>query len=97
MLNQLTIRHRWGTIPVVKVAQAEKVVEFPPELEIPWPFLQRHFGVTAESGNNTSNVLLNFSETGERVFKINIGVSDMITSSEETFFRMFYDIEVMVS
>lgn len=88
---------RWATIPVVKVAQSEKVIEFPPELETPWPFLQRHFGVTAESGNNTANVLLNFDEQGERVFKINPHMSDLIRSSEETFFGMFYNIEVMAS
>ena len=83
-------------IPVVKVAQVEKLVEFPPELDVPWPYLQRNFGVTAESGNNTANVLHNFNENGERVYKINVGMSDLIMSSEETFFRMFYDLEVLV-
>ncbi|KAI1145672.1 hypothetical protein F4825DRAFT_473688 [Nemania diffusa] len=88
--------YRWATIPVVKVSQAEKIIEFPPELEIPWPFLQCHFGITAESGNNTANVLLNFDENGERVYKINVGSkSDLIRTSEEVFFRMFRDIEVM--
>ena len=87
----------WGTIPVVKVAQLEKIVEFPHALDVPWPYLQRTFGVEADSGNNTANVLHNFNEKGERVYKINFGMSDVITSSEETFFRMFYDLEVLVS
>ncbi len=88
---------RWGTIPVVKVAQIEKIVDFPHALNVPWLYLQRSFGVKADSGNNTSNVLHNFNEKGERVYKINAGMSDVITSSEETFFRMFYDLEVLVS
>jgi hypothetical protein len=88
---------RWGTIPVVKVAQHEKVVDFPPELDVAWPYLQRNFGVTAESGNNTANVLHNFNERGERVYKINVGMSDLIRSSEEVFFRMFYNLEILVS
>ena len=88
---------RWATIPVVKVAQLEKTVDFPQQLEVPWPYLQRRFGVTADSGNNTANVLHNFDETGERRYKINVGMSDLITSSEETFFRMFHDVEVLVS
>lgn len=88
---------RWGTIPVVKVAQLEKIVEFPHALNVPWPYLQRSFGVDADSGNNTANVLHNFNEEGERVYKINFGMSDIITSSEEVFFRMFYDLEVLVS
>ena len=64
---------------------------------MPWPYLQRTFGVTAESGNNTANVLHNFNERGERAYKINVGMSDLITSSEEAFFRMFYHIELLVS
>ncbi|KAB8233706.1 uncharacterized protein BDW43DRAFT_311049 [Aspergillus alliaceus] len=87
--------YRWATIPVVKVAQTEKIVEFPPELEVPWPYLQRAFGVEADSGNNTANVLHNFDEQGERVFKINIGMSEKIKSSEDAFFRLFYDLEVL--
>lgn len=63
---------------------------------MPWPYLQRKFGVTADSGNNTANVLHNFNEKGERVYKINVGMSDLIRSSEEVFFRMFYDLEVLV-
>ena len=88
---------RWGTIPVVKVAQLENIVEFPHALDVPWPYLQRSFGVEADSGNNTANVLHNYNEEGERVYKINVGMSDIITSSEEAFFRMFYDLEVLVS
>lgn len=93
---KLEVCRRWATIPVVKVAQLEKTVEFPPELVAPWPYLQRNFGVTADSGNNTANVLLNFNERGERVYKINVGMSDRIRSSEEVFFRMFYNLEVLV-
>jgi hypothetical protein len=81
---------------VVKVAQTEKVVDFPLELDVPWSYLQRSFGVTAMSGNNTSNVLYNFNEHGERVFKINVRMSELIQSSEENFFRMFYTVEVAV-
>jgi hypothetical protein len=80
----------------VRVAQAEKIIEFPPELDAPWPYLQRSFGVTSMSGNNTSNVLLNFNERGERVFKINVLMSELIQSSEESFFRMFHTVEVAV-
>lgn len=82
---------------MVKVAQLEKVLDFPPELDVPWPFLQRKFGVTAESGNNTANVLHNFDEKGDRVYKINVGLSELVRSSEEAFFRMFYTLEVLVS
>ncbi|CAD6440169.1 407eb133-dff1-43af-a450-16cd04a5ef6e [Sclerotinia trifoliorum] len=87
--------YRWATIPVVKVAQLEKIVEFPSELDAPWPYLQRNFGVNADAGNNTSNVLLNFNTRGERIYRINVGMSDLIRSSEEVFFQMFYDLEVV--
>ncbi|KAI3336198.1 hypothetical protein F4824DRAFT_509968 [Ustulina deusta] len=87
--------YRWATIPVVKEAQNEMVLDFPAELDAPWPYLQRHFGVTAESGNNTANVLLNFDENGDRVYKINTKMSELIRSAEEVFFRMFLDVEVL--
>ncbi|MCJ1266909.1 hypothetical protein MMC22_006794 [Lobaria immixta] len=87
--------YRWATIPVVKVAQVEKVVDFPQELDAPWPFLQRNFGLASESGNNTANVLHSFNEKSERVYKINVGMSDLIRSSEEAFFRMFYNLEIL--
>jgi hypothetical protein len=88
---------RWATIPVVKVAQREKFIDFPIELAMPWPFLQRNFGVTAESGNHTSNVILTFDEWENRVYKTNVGRSDVIMSTEDTFFRLQYNIEKLVS
>ncbi|KAI1119755.1 hypothetical protein F5Y10DRAFT_283806 [Nemania abortiva] len=86
--------YRWATIPVVKQAQNEMVLDFPHELDAPWPYLQRHFGLTSESGNNTANVLLNFNESGERIYKINIKTTDLIKQAEDVFFRMFLDVEV---
>ncbi|KAF3481967.1 uncharacterized protein GIQ15_04726 [Arthroderma uncinatum] len=92
-----TSRHayRWALNPIVKVAQLETIVEFPPELVIPWSYFQRKFGVTSECGNGTANVLHNFSQKGEIIYKINVGVPDLITSSEEAFFRIFRQIETL--
>ena len=81
---------------MVKVAQEEKVIDLPPELDAPWPYLQRNSGVTAESGNSIANVSHNFNEWGERVYKINVGMSDLIQLSEDVFFRIFFDLEVQV-
>jgi hypothetical protein len=53
--------------------------------------------VDADAGNNTSNVLLNFNTRGERIYRINVGMSEVIKTSEEVFFQMFYDLEVVVS
>lgn len=91
-----TSRHayRWATIPVVKIAQLEKVIDIPPELSVPWTYLQRHFGCTSESGNNTSNLILNFDLHGNHVFQINTGLSHSIRSAEETFARIFFEVEV---
>lgn len=89
--------YRWATIPVVKIAQEEFIIELPPELEIPWRYLQRKFGVDADSGNNTANVLLNFNERGERIYRINVRLDETIQRSEDEFFWLFYDIEVKVS
>lgn len=87
---------RWATIPVVKVAQAEKVVNFPSELNAPWSFLQQNFGVTSEDGNITANVLYNINEKNEKNYKINVGISDLIRSLEKSFFCMFYNLKILV-
>lgn len=81
----------------MKIAQEELVVELPPELDIPWLYLQRKFGVDADSGNNTANVLLNFNERGERIYRINVRLDETIQRSEDKFFWLFYDVEVKVS
>jgi predicted RNA-binding protein with PUA domain len=54
------------------------------------------FWLRRRKRKHTANVLYNFTPDGNRVFKINIGQSDEIVSSEEAFFRMFYDIEALV-
>ncbi|KAF1832326.1 hypothetical protein BDW02DRAFT_640868 [Decorospora gaudefroyi] len=86
---------RWATIPVVSVAQLEKTVEFPIELVKPWASMQRHFGCTSDSGNLTSNVVLNFHTNGEYIHRINTGMTQRIMSGEESFSRIFYDIEML--
>ncbi|KAF1840882.1 uncharacterized protein K460DRAFT_410277 [Cucurbitaria berberidis CBS 394.84] len=87
--------YRWATIPVVQVAQLEKEVDLPIELTEPWKYLQRHFGCTSESGNNMSNLVLNFDTEGRYMYKINTGMYDLVTSSEETFARIFYNVEML--
>lgn len=49
--------------------------------------------MTSESGNHTSNIMLNFDEWETRVYKTNLGRSDVIMSSEDTFFRILYNVE----
>jgi hypothetical protein len=92
------LRHsyRWAVIPLVKVAQEEKIIDFPSQIDIPWAYLQRNFGVESDSGSNTSNVLHNFNDKGERAYKINMDISELVTSTEDAFFRIFYDVEAMV-
>ncbi|KAI1381467.1 hypothetical protein F4677DRAFT_126953 [Hypoxylon crocopeplum] len=87
--------YRWATIPVVRVAQLEQCVDLPVELVEPWEYLQRHFGCASQSGNNTSNLVLNFDVNGQHTYKINTGMSETITSGEEAFGRIFYDVEML--
>ncbi|KAJ5240661.1 uncharacterized protein N7469_002252 [Penicillium citrinum] len=78
------LRHgfRWGTVPIVKVAQEEKIIDFPPELETPWSFLQRRYGVSSEGGNLTSNFHCNFDRNWKLVYKLNNGMAEPIPSAE---------------
>lgn len=85
----------WATIPVVRVAQLEKSITLPPSLLLPWTYLQHNFYLTSESGNNMSNLVLNFSPTGSYTLQINPLLPAQITTSEEAFARIFHDVEVL--
>ncbi|KAJ5111074.1 hypothetical protein N7532_001609 [Penicillium argentinense] len=78
------LRHgfRWGTVPIVKVAQEEKIIDFPQELDIPWAFLQRRYGVNSQGGNLMSNFHCNFDSNGELVYKLNNGMAEPVPSAE---------------
>lgn len=87
----------WGTIPVVKEAQLEKAVDLPPELVEPWTSLQERFGCISESGNAMSNLVLCFDTSERFICRVNTGVeSETIHRSEESFARIFRDIEGIV-
>lgn len=86
---------RWGTLPVVSVAQLEQELELPRELDEPWEFLQRRFGCLSKSGNVTSNVIHNFDVNGQYVYKVNEGFPDVVPS-EEGFMRIMREVETHV-
>lgn len=101
-----TSRHayRWATVPVVSAAQLEQEVDVPAELREPWAYLQRHFACPSESGNNMSNLVLNFDDQlgagggggqARHMLKINTGMPGAIVSAEEQFARIFYEVEQM--
>ncbi|KAF9039532.1 hypothetical protein BDZ89DRAFT_384414 [Hymenopellis radicata] len=85
--------YRWGTIPVAKVIQNEKIVQFPTELDIPWPFLQRRYGISSLGGCVTSNYLCNFDCEEQIVYEINEGMPDVYRLTEYNFGHVFYAIE----
>ncbi|TGO37458.1 hypothetical protein BHYA_0097g00350 [Botrytis hyacinthi] len=84
---------RWGTIPIVKLAQEEKVVDFPACLDLAWPYLKRRYGVTSQGGNVASNYLCNFDDKDQIVYPINPTMDDLIQSAEYHFGHVFPHIE----
>ena len=87
---------RWATNPVVKVAQEEKQISFPLEIDMPWSFIQRRFDITSPSGNIMANAVCNLDTHGKVVYPVNEGMSDTVRSTELAWSRIFYDSEVMV-
>ncbi|KAL1836300.1 hypothetical protein VTJ49DRAFT_5324 [Mycothermus thermophilus] len=81
----------------VRVAQLERIVPLPHELTLPWTYQQRHFSLTSDSGNNMSNLVLNFTPSASYSLRINdpAAQSATITRSEEAFARIFYDVEAL--
>lgn len=87
---------RWGTVPIVKPAQKEKFIDLPLELELPWHFLRRRFGITSQGGNLTSNFLCNFDKEEQIVYEINCGMPEIIKSAEYHFAHMIPVMEKLV-
>ncbi|KAK7046199.1 hypothetical protein R3P38DRAFT_2873086 [Favolaschia claudopus] len=93
------LRHayRWGTIPIVSAAQSEVSVVFPPELELPWRALQRHFGISSPSGCLTSICYSNLTTGADKVqYSATIGMSDLHRSTEFSNTKFVIDIESMM-
>ncbi|KAK4221413.1 hypothetical protein QBC38DRAFT_377177 [Podospora fimiseda] len=87
--------YRWASIPVVSLAQREDALPLPRELVVPWNKMQAHFQLASDSGNNMSNLVLNFNNSGEYQYKINTGLSQKIVSSEGEFTKIFYEVETL--
>lgn len=81
---------------MVKVAQEEKLIDFPPELDLPWNFIRRRYNIKSQGGNVTSNYLCNFGKEGQLVYEINSGMAENIRSAEYNFAHIFVAMEQMV-
>ncbi|KAM7217138.1 hypothetical protein V8F06_007537 [Rhypophila decipiens] len=94
-LAMLRHGYRWAVIPAVKVAQLETALDIPSELGTPWKLLQRRYGLKAESSNLTGTILHNFTNEGEFVFNINVGMPEHLQKCEEHFCRISYSTEAL--
>ena len=88
---------RWATNPVVRVAQNEKFLAFPPELDLAWSFIQKHLDITSPSGNIVANIICNFDAQGKLAYRVNEGMSDAVLQTELAWCRLFTDSESLVS
>ncbi|KAF8211109.1 hypothetical protein K438DRAFT_1569721 [Mycena galopus ATCC 62051] len=78
------LRHsyRWGVTPIVSEAQNEKSLDFPNELEVPWSFLQRHFGITSPGGCMTSLMYANMRADDRLEYSVTVGMTQAHQSTE---------------
>ena len=90
------ISFRWGTIPIVRIAQEEKIVNFPSELDIPWSYLRQRYGLKSQGGNAMSNFYCKYDRLGRLVYHINSGMSEKILSAEYNFVHSVVESEKQV-
>ncbi len=76
--------------------QTEKIIDFPPEITIPWRILQARYGTTSPAGTLLSNCFRNFDTTGDIVYRVNYNASEEIMKTEFYFSFVFYEIERVV-
>lgn len=94
--SRLIAQSRWGTIPIVRIAQEEKIINFPFELDTPWAYLRQMYGLNSQGGSAMSNFYCNFDRLGKLVYHINSGMSEKILSAECSFVHSFIESEKQV-
>lgn len=80
-------------MPIVRVAQKEKCLTFPVELDIPWAFACRRYGVESQGGNMMSNFYCNLDVGRRIVYRVNSAMPEPIPSAEYRFVNSFNDTE----
>jgi hypothetical protein len=80
-------------VPIVKVAQQEKVINFPSELDLPWKFLRWRYGSQSPGGNTMSNFYCNFDSDGNLVYAVNRSMPEPIPSAEHNLIYSFTEPE----
>ncbi|TQV90868.1 Indoleamine 2,3-dioxygenase [Cordyceps javanica] len=93
------LRHayRWATNPVVRVAQNEKQLAFPFELDLAWSFIQKHLDITSPSGNIMANIICNFDDQGKLTYQVNEGMSESVQRTELAWCKIFTDSETLAT
>jgi hypothetical protein len=92
--------HRWGVSPVVREAQIETSLSFPPQLDEPWLHLQRIFGFTSPGGGLSSCLYFNTRgvETDFKPFYSSVhGLPELHQKTANWDARLFLETEHRVS
>ncbi|KAJ7147625.1 hypothetical protein C8R43DRAFT_889598 [Mycena crocata] len=78
------LRHsyRWGVTPIVSEAQKEDSLDFPEQLDVPWSYLQRHFGTTSPGACMTSLMYANMRADNQLEYSVTIGMPERHQSTE---------------
>ncbi|KAJ3723556.1 hypothetical protein DFJ43DRAFT_1003511 [Lentinula guzmanii] len=92
-LASLRHAYRWGVLPVVREAQNEKYLQFPRELDIPWPYIQRRVGITSPGGSLSSNSYYNLDARREIVYSITSGMGEDHNRTELWNGLLFVEVE----
>ncbi|KAJ6781024.1 hypothetical protein PWT90_04926 [Aphanocladium album] len=93
------LRHayRWATNPVVRVAQNEKRLAFPSELDLAWSFIQKKLDISSPSGNIMANIICNFDSHGHLTYLVNQGMSDAVLQTELAWCKLFTESETLAT
>ncbi|KAJ3275224.1 hypothetical protein HDV01_000949 [Terramyces sp. JEL0728] len=95
-LDFLRHAYRWGTTPIVRIAQLETIV-FPIQLELPAILLHEHFGISPPSGTLFSMTYCNVMERADGgldiVYSSTGGMNEDVRTTERNNALVFYRME----
>ncbi|KAJ7623741.1 hypothetical protein FB45DRAFT_838132 [Roridomyces roridus] len=93
-LSFLRHSYRWGVSPIVSEAQSEQSLDIPEELELPWRYLQRHFGTASPGGCMTSLIYCNLREDDSLEYSVTVGLPEAHRSTEYWTTKLTSEMEV---
>jgi hypothetical protein len=94
VIHEVLIRYcSWAAVPATRIAQEDKVIEYPHALSTPWQHLCTLYGFESQAGNALTNFLFNHNDRKCPVYRLHLPFEPELMSTQFWFTHMFVETE----